>query len=146
MHPARRGRSTPATVGYAVSTQAEKMRLAEKLSRFLQHKGLGAGQFGIEVLDELVDELQARRGTRSGSTPGPARRLAHGKRIGISSPGQAGWAQRTPLGGVPLPNVLPCTGICDTHSLAWDLQCAPQGPLAGGQIAGAARPLKKEEP
>jgi integrase/recombinase XerD len=50
-------------LGYAPSAAASQMRLAGRLSRFLQQRGLAAGQLSAEVAEEFFADLHARRGS-----------------------------------------------------------------------------------
>jgi len=51
-------------LGYAPSTVAEQMRLAGRLSRFLERRGLAVVQLSAEVMDDFFADLRAHRGSR----------------------------------------------------------------------------------
>ena len=50
-------------LGYAPSTATVQMRLAGRLSRFLEQRGLAAGQLGAEVVDDFFADLRAHHGS-----------------------------------------------------------------------------------
>ncbi|MCP5110475.1 MAG: integrase, partial [bacterium] len=56
------------TLGYAPSTVAAHVRLAGRLSRFLQERGLSAAELSSEVVGTFFEQLRARHGSR-GPTP-----------------------------------------------------------------------------
>ena len=50
-------------LGYAPSTATVQMRLAGRLSRFLEKRGLAAGQLSAEVVDDFFADLHAHHGS-----------------------------------------------------------------------------------
>jgi len=50
-------------LGYAPSTGTVQMRLAGRLSRFLEKRGLAAGQLSAEVVDDFFADLHAHHGS-----------------------------------------------------------------------------------
>lgn len=49
-------------LGYASSTAAKHMKLAGRLSRFLDHRGLAANDLSAEVVEEFFEDLHAHHG------------------------------------------------------------------------------------
>ena len=50
-------------LGYAPSTAMVQMRLAQRLSRFLEQRGLEARQLSAEVVDDFFTDLHAHHGS-----------------------------------------------------------------------------------
>src|SRR5258707_2151851 len=82
-------------LGYAPSTGTVQMRLAGRLSRFLEKRGLAAGQLSAQVVDEFFADLHAHHGS-SWPTPKSLGWLVEDMREGGGAPAPIPAPARSP--------------------------------------------------